>query len=86
LDWWDEWGKGGRGPGLLFPACQAFMAYVAGRISRRTGVKGNPLASYAPLDLDQLVVGTHHSNQAYPHRRDLLRSFIRLSSLFLCLR
>jgi transposase len=45
-------------------------------------LKGNPLANWAPLDLDQLVVGTRHSSQALQHRPDLLRSFIRHSSLF----
>jgi len=45
-------------------------------------LKGNPLANWAPLDLDQLVVGTRHSSQALQHRPDLLRYFIRHSPLF----
>ncbi len=49
-------------------------------------LKGNPLANWAPLALDQLVVGTRRSSQALQHRSDLLRSFIRHSPLFLRLR
>lgn len=31
-------------------------------------LKGNPLANWAPLDLDKMVVGTHHLSQAIQHR------------------
>lgn len=46
-------------------------------------LKGNPLANWAPLDLDQLLVGTRHSSQALHHRPALLRAFILHRPLFL---
>lgn len=49
-------------------------------------LKGNPLANWAPLDLNQLVLGTRRSSHALQHRPDLLRSFIRHSSLSLRLK
>ncbi len=49
-------------------------------------LKRNPWANWAPLDLDQLVVGTRRSSQALQHRSDLLRSFIRHSPLSLRLK
>jgi transposase len=49
-------------------------------------LKGNPLANWAPLDLDSLVTGARHASRALQHRPDLLRSFIRHSPLFLRLK
>lgn len=49
-------------------------------------LKRNPCANWAPLDLEQLVVGTRRSSQALQRRADLLRSFLHHSPLSLRLK
>ncbi|MGH7386961.1 MAG: transposase [Candidatus Methylomirabilales bacterium] len=49
-------------------------------------LKGNPLANWAPLDVDGLVAGARHANRALQHRPDLLRSFVHHSPLLLRLK
>lgn len=46
-------------------------------------LKRNPLANWAPLDIESLVAGTHRSSRALQRHPDLLRSFLRHSPLFL---
>jgi len=49
-------------------------------------LKQNPLANYAAADIDELFRTAKRATQQIRARRDLLRSFIKKSPLFLRLR
>ena len=48
--------------------------------------KTNPLANFAPLDLDTLTAKTRHAVRSLQHNQPVLRSFLQHSPLFLRLR
>ena len=49
-------------------------------------LKANPLANWAPLDAETLIIGARHATRGLQRRPHLLRAFIHHSPLFLRLK